>query len=169
MHAKSLAFVVHRTPTRIRIKIPGRQRQENYFETLKRVLSEHPDVLGVHANPLTASVVIECREGFDLTVGGPRILGAEVLPTNASGPASGQPRHLLRLDDEVDTISKGAIRYAALVLKLIGAIATKQLGAQLIEWVVEAFIRAAMHDANRTVVRRRVPIASPMLLVSTAE
>ena len=169
MHAKSLAFVVHRTPTRIRIKIPGRQRQENYFETLKRVLLEHPDVLGVHANPLTASVVIECREGFDLTVHGPRFLGAEVLPTNASGRASGQLRHLMRLDNEVNTISKGAIGFAALVLKLIVAIATKQLGAQLIEWVVEAFIRAAIHDANRTVARRRVPIASPMLLVATAE
>ena len=169
MHAKSLAFVVHRTPTRIRIKIPGRQRQENYFEALKRVLSEHPDVLGVHANPLTASVVIECREGFDLTAHGPRFLGVEVLPANASGPASGQPRHLMRLDDEVNTISKGAIGFAALVLKLIVAIATKQLGAQLIEWVVEAFIRAAMHDANRTVARRRVPIAPAMLLVATAE
>lgn len=166
MHAKSLAFVVHRTPTRIRIKIPGRQRQENYFETLKRVLLEHPDILGVHANPLTASVLIECREGFDLTV---PFLGAEVLPTNASGPASGQLRHLMRLDNEVNTISKSAIGSAALVLKLIVAIATKQLGAQLIEWVVEAFIRAAMHDANRTVARRRRPIASPMLLVATAE
>ena len=27
MHAKNLAFVVHRTPSRIRIKIPDRQRQ----------------------------------------------------------------------------------------------------------------------------------------------
>ena len=64
MHAASRAFVVHCTPTRIRIKIPERQRQEAYFAALRRALLQHPDVLGVHANPLAASVVIECRDGF---------------------------------------------------------------------------------------------------------
>ena len=166
MHAETPAFVVHRTPTRIRIKIPGRQRQENYFEALKRLLLKHPDVLGVHANPLTASVVVECRQGFDLTVLGPRLLGVEVLEANAYGPASSRPRYLMPLDDEVNTIEIG---FSGLVLKLIVAIATKQVGAQLIEWVIEAFIRSAMHDANRAAACRWVPTAPPRLLVPTAE
>ena len=164
MHAKSPAFVVHRTPTRIRIKIPGQRRQQGYFDALKHVLLGHRDVIGVHANPLTTSVIIHCRQGFDLTAHGPRLFGVQLLPASESGTASSQTQHLMRLDDEVNTISKGAIGSAGLVLKLIAVVATKQLGAQLIEWVIEAFIRAAMHDANR-----RAPMAPRVLLVATAE
>ena len=62
MHASDLAFIVHRTSTRIRIKIPGRRGEKSYFEALKGALLAHQDVLEVEATPLTAassSIVVQ--------------------------------------------------------------------------------------------------------------
>ena len=87
MHAASRAFVVHCTPTRIRIKIQERQRQEAYFAALRRALLQHPDVLGVHANPLAASVVIECRDGFAFLTQNHHFPGLELRPIPAQARA----------------------------------------------------------------------------------
>jgi hypothetical protein len=146
MHAASRAFVVHCTPTRIRIKIPERQRQEAYFAALRRALLQHPDVLGVHANPLAASVVIECRDGFAFLTQNAR----NQLPTLTRGPDSGH------------SAPTGTIGLAAVLIKLLVALATKQLGAQVIDWVVAAVVRAASAERHR---RARLP----MLLVAFAE
>jgi hypothetical protein len=162
MHAASRAFVVHCTPTRIRIKIPERQRQEAYFTALRRALLQHPDVLGVHANPLTASVVIECRDGFAFLTQNHHFPGLELRPVQTQGPARNQLPTLTHGPDSGHSSPTGTIGLAAVLIKLLVALATKQLGAQLIDWVVAAVVRAASAERDRLA-------RLPMLLVALAE
>src|SRR5919204_2729520 len=121
MHAQTPAFVVHRTPTRIRIKIPKRRRQQAYFAALARVLAEHPDIIRVHANPLTAGVIIECRKGFDLTAQHRRFLGLEMLQPKGAVPATTWRGYEAPRNEEMDVLS-GALTFAPVIFKLIVAI-----------------------------------------------
>jgi hypothetical protein len=147
MHAQTPAFVVHRTPTRIRIKIPARRRQQAYFAALERVLVKHPSVVRVHSNSLTAGVIIECLKGFDLTAQHRRFLGLEMLEPKGVLPAGGCPAYVARPNDGIGTLP-GALTFASVTLKLIVAITSKQVGVQLIEWVIEALAQAARHEAR---------------------
>jgi hypothetical protein len=156
MSSKSWAFVVHRTPTRLRIKIPERRRQVAYFAALRRVLVEHPDVVQVEVNPLTASVVINCRPGFDLTAPGNRFLRLKVAPAGSVAPSAGEAwLHPAALDRRIRTLSGGEIGLIAFIIKLVVAIVTKQLGPQLIEWGAEALVRAATQPARYTIALSR--------------
>src|SRR5215471_10880523 len=101
MHARTRAFVAHRTPTRIRIKIPDRQRQEAYFAALERVLIQHPNIVRVDSNPLTASVIIECREGFELTPQHRQFLGLEIREAKEIG----QPGYVVQSGDGTGALS----------------------------------------------------------------
>lgn len=160
MHAPTRAFVVHRTPTRIRIKIPKRRRQQAYFAAVERVLVEHTDVVRVHSNPLTAGVIIECRNGFDLTAQHRRFLGLEVLEAKSLPPTGGRPAHIAPPNDEIDALP-GALTFASLALKLIVAITTKQVSVQLLEWVIDALAHAARHEAQRRARRGQLLLAAP--------
>lgn len=159
MHAQSRTFVVHRTPTRIRIKIPNRRKQQAYFESLERVLHQHSDVLQVHSNPLTAGVIIECRKDFELTVQHRRFLGLEMEPDGIllanswSGCDSRQ--------NEGMKVSPGALTFAALILKLVVAITTRQTGVQLIEWIIDACVQAAQREAQGRAARQRALLVAP--------
>jgi hypothetical protein len=149
MYAKSRAFIVHRTPTRLRIKIPGRQRQVSYFTALQRVLVSHPKVLNVEVNPLTAGVVINCRPGFDLSTWDNRFIGLEVLPPpKADSPARRVCSRAAVLDNGIRAFSGGEMGLASFIIKLVIAIATKQVGVQLIEWGAEALVRAARQQSS---------------------
>jgi hypothetical protein len=157
MHETSRAFVIHRTPTRIRIKVPDRQRQERYFAALERVLIQDPKILQVDSNPLTASVVIECREGFDLTTEQRQFLGLEVVETRPVARTS----YLAASRRDRGDSSDSGFGIAVLILKLVVAIATKQLGAQLIGWLIEA-IEASHYESRRRAARRPPILAAPM-------
>jgi hypothetical protein len=159
MYAKSRAFIVHRTPTRLRIKIPERQRQVSYFAALQRVLSGHPEVLSVDVNPLTASVVINCGPGFKLTALSNRFIGLEVLPPqNPGSPAREVCRRAVALDDGIRAFSGGEMGLASFIIKLVIAIATKQVGMQLIEWGAEALVHAARQRSSPAL--RPLPLAA---------
>lgn len=146
MHAQTGALVVHRTPTRIRIKIPNRRRQRAYFAALERVLATHSDILRVRANPLAASVVIECQQGFDLTAQQRRFLGLEMLERESALPAY-RARGASRTA-EIDAVAD-ALALAPMVFKLVMAITTRQVGLQVVEWAIDAFVQAARHEARR--------------------
>ena len=157
MHAQTRALVVHRTPTRIRIKIPDRRRQRAYFAALERVLAEHPDILRVHANPLTASVVIECNRGFDFTAQQRRFLGLEMLERESALPARRGAK--ASPNEEIDAAD--ALAFAPMIFKLVVAITTKQVGLQLIEWAVDALAQAARREAQRRSARRQPLLLAP--------
>lgn len=160
MHAQTRAFVVHRTPTRIRIKVPQRRRQQAYFAALERVLVEHPDVVRVHSNPLTAGVIIDCRKGFDLTAPHRRFLGLQMPETKGASPTSGYRAPVARPNDGIDLLLP-TLTLASAALKLVVAITTKQVAVQLVEWVVDAIIQAARHDAQRRAIGRRPLLVAP--------
>jgi hypothetical protein len=169
MYAASRAFVVHCTATRIRIKIPERQRQEAYFAALQRALLQHPDVLGVRTNPLAASVAIECRHGMAFLSQNQRFPGVELMPVQAHAIARSRLPTFARGPDGGDPSPTGTIGFAAVLIKLLVALATRQLAAQLIDWVVAAVVRAATHEASWMSARGQALAPPPMLLVAVAE
>lgn len=160
MHAQTRAFVVHRTPTRIRIKIPQRRRQQAYFAAFERVLFEHPDVVRVHSNPLTAGVIIDCRKGFDLTAQHRRFLGLQMLETKGASPTSGCRAPVVPPNDGIDLLLP-TLTLASAALKLVVAITTKQVALQLVEWVADAIIQAARHKVQRRAIGRQPLLVAP--------
>jgi len=168
MRAASRAFVVHRTATRIRINIPERRWQEGYFAALRRALLHHPDVLGVHTNALAASVVIECRDGFAFPTQNHRFPGLELLPVEAHASTQSPLPAVICAPDGGHPSPTGGIGLGAVLIKLLVALATKQLGAQLIEWVFAAVVRAANAEPRRLAAPQRLA-PPPMLLVALAE
>jgi hypothetical protein len=159
MHAQDLAFVAHRTPSRIRIKIPDRQRHNAYFDALKRALLDHPDVLGVHVNPLTASIIVECRAGFQLTESsdfpGVKIAAAEIFaPPHYHHGNDPRLAHRMRL---------------SLLGPLLIAIATRQLGVQLAEWLMQALLQGAARELNGPAADQHALVRYQALLIAMAK
>jgi hypothetical protein len=54
----SEALVVHRTPARLRLKIPGRRSDADYFARLSRLLESQGGYRSVTPHPRSASVLI---------------------------------------------------------------------------------------------------------------
>lgn len=52
------AYVVHETPSRLRLRIPARRRDKAYFVAALRLLCEKMPTARIDANPLTASILI---------------------------------------------------------------------------------------------------------------
>jgi hypothetical protein len=152
MKTNCRALLVHRTQTRLRIKIPEWRSQKRAFASLQRALLRHPDVLEVHANPSTAGIVIRCRPGFDPVEAVAQFPGLEVIPAEGFADA--------RRPTSADSES-----LAFLAVKLLIAIATGQLPSQLIDWGVDAILKAATRVSHPT--GRDTSHAAPQI-VSTA-
>jgi hypothetical protein len=52
------AFLQHSVPGRLRIKVPGKRSDSEFFSRLERELAECPGVTGVSVTPLTGGVLI---------------------------------------------------------------------------------------------------------------
>jgi hypothetical protein len=154
MHAQARAFIVHRTPTRIRIKIPNRRRQQAYFASLERVLVQDPDVVRVHSNPLTAGVIIECRKGFELSAQHHRFLGLDVEPDGIL-PARTWSRY--GGHEGMNALSPSTFTLAAIALKVIVAIASRQPAIQLLECLLDALVQAAKDGTQKRGALRAAP------------
>ncbi|ACL60561.1 hypothetical protein Mnod_5731 [Methylobacterium nodulans ORS 2060] len=145
MSGPSRAYVLHRTPHRLRVRIPNRRRDQVFFRALQRTLSEHPDVFRVDVNPRTASVIIRCHRSFDpACINNPFlgvILAAEVPQSTAMSPrpASGSARAGASEPD-----------LSAIMVNLALAAIKGQLKAQLLEWALEwavkVFVRALVTE-----------------------
>lgn len=138
------SFVAHRTPTRIRIKIAKPCRLPIDFLALELVLLEDPDVLGLQLNPLTGSLIIKCKKGFELKAQHQQLLGLEMEQRNGVQSASHNSSHAAQPHDRFDTWSGGLILLR--LLKLILAISNKQLGTQLIEWASEILVQTLRQE-----------------------
>jgi hypothetical protein len=168
MDAGSRAFVVHLTPHRIRIKIPLWQRRDAYFAALQRVLARRPDVISVRVNALVASIVIHCRDGFEITSISHCFMGLELVlpaPGSPAGPRTRQIASAQRIRDR----SRSSICLVSLVVRLTIAIATKQFEALIREWILEAAVRALLRQLYRKPMQALRLEAPRTLLVAAAE
>jgi hypothetical protein len=148
MDARSRAFVVHRTPQRIRIKIPRWERQDDNFAALRRALGKCPGVVCVRVNALAASIVIHCGDEFEIASVRHCFVGLElVLPASVppGGPWARQIAPAQRIHDH----STRAISLVGLVVKLTIAIAMRRPDALIKELILEAAVQALVRQLYR--------------------
>jgi hypothetical protein len=145
MSERHYAYVVHRTRNRIRLKVPAQRCNESFFTRLQRQLAEHPEIVSIDVNPLTASVLIVHHAGFRSEELCNPFLGLE-LATGEDLPRVRQDAHqrISELDRRIQQLSAGEVDLAAVLLKLTVAVATRQAGWHLLEWMAETLLRAAI-------------------------
>ena len=126
MDARNRAFVVHLTPHRIRIKIPQWERQDDSFAALQRVLQRRSGVVSVRVNALVASIVIHCRDGFEIASVRHCFDGLELVLPESSSPASLWTRQIAPTQRFRDR-SESSFCLVGLVVKLTIALVTRRL------------------------------------------
>src|SRR3954468_24874088 len=90
-------YIVHRTPSRLRLKFSERRHDQAFFSALQKQIRGWEGVLAVETNLLTASVLIRHRHTFDptnvscLKVGSQRGIALSKRPSAVSRPPAAQP------------------------------------------------------------------------------
>jgi hypothetical protein len=141
-----------------------------YFDRLERVLTEQKAVLAVDTHPLTRNVIIHCRRGFDLADLNNPFLRLDIVSADPASDGGERPQHTLaQLDSYVRMLSGGEMNLALMVVKLFVALVTRQLGAQLLEWGIEAALRALIRSgAESRLSRRTSPVSNTRPLLRAA-
>jgi hypothetical protein len=139
LNAAACAVVVHLTPHRIRIKIPGWERRDADFAALQDKLEMCPGVTHVHVNALVASVVIRCSDGFQIVSARLCFTGLELaLPVSADRTWQiASPKHV-------------SGQLATLAVELAIAIWARRLEGLIIEWILQAAVRALLRRPHRS-------------------
>jgi hypothetical protein len=157
--------VVHRTPHRIRIKIPQWQRHHDNFAVLRRALESRPGVLCVRVNPLAASIVINCSDGFEIASVRDCFAGLELLlaPSSLSGRA--------RQIDHPQPVRRGSqsASFLGFIVRLAIAIATRQFVAVFRELILEAAMQVLLRQLRRRLMGSTRSPAPRALLVAPTE
>lgn len=171
----TLAYVVHRTPTRVRIKVPARRLHEAYFCRVEEALLRHPGILTVDTNPLLGSVVITCRDSFDAATVQTYLAEIERLAIRSGPPLRSLPSeeqvpclHVMPNAGGQSDRDQHGRTLPTIVTQLIVALATGRLGAQIIEWIIEGLVRGVMQGQSRSTSRPRATLPPPGHLVRTA-
>jgi hypothetical protein len=162
--AAACPVVVHMTPHRIRVKIPGWERRETAFVTLQRKLKRCPGVVYVRVNPLVASVVIHCSDQFHLASALHCFAGREfVLPVSVTG----DPKPLAwRIASSEAAGHRQAVsgQLAAMAFDLAMAIWTRRLEGLITEWIFQALVQVLL----RQLLRSLIPAQPPLLAAAAA-
>lgn len=155
--------MVHRTPQRIRIKIPRWQRQDRDFVALQRALETCPGVVCVRVNTLAASVVIHCCDEFEITSVRHCFTGLElVLPASGPGPRT---RQIARAQSVHGQFTSFLVGFA---VKLTIAIATRRVDALIRELILEAAVQALVQQSYRKLMQSPRLEPTRALLVAAA-
>jgi len=167
MDARNRAFVVHLTPHRIRIKIPQWERQDDNFAALLRVLERRPGVVSVHVNALVASIVIHCRDEFEIASVRHCFDGLELVLPVSSSPASLWARQIAPTQ-RIRGRSESSFCLVGLVVKLTIAFATRRLEAMLRELILEAAAQVLVRQLYRKLMQPPRPETPPAMVVAAA-
>lgn len=158
--------MVHRTPQRIRVKIPQWQCRDDNFTALRRALERRPDVVCVRVNALAASIVIHCREGFEIASVRDCFAGLElVLPPSGSAALPRPIAAVQRIRDG----SRSSVRFVGFIVRLLIAIATRRPEALLRELILEAVVQELAQELHRKLLGLPQLKAPRALLVAAAE
>lgn len=172
-----LAYEVHRTRERLRLRIPERRHDERYFAALGQRLSDLPGIREVNVNAQTAGVLVRMdpEPGSD-PVAGIRASGLfriAAQPPILSPTLTGMRRTVERMDQTLAGLTGGLgdVRSLAFVLLVILALSQAARGQLLapaasLLWYAFDLVRFARpapgaqasvgRDESR-VVRTRVP------------
>ena len=139
------AHIVHRTATRLRVRVPARRFDHAYFQQLEARLADCAGVRSVEANPLTSSVLIEHDVEFCVSA-----FGALGLALGIGEPGAGRQGHSdyrAVLHRAMAKRDEGSDAHLALA-KLVFAAATGRIWSHVIElivgWCAEALIEAVL-------------------------
>jgi hypothetical protein len=163
LNAAACAVVVHRTPHRIRIKIPGWERRNADFAALRGKLEMCPGVTHVHVNALVASIVIRCRDGFQIASARLCFTGLElVLPVSATAGVRRRMR-------QIAVPNRASHQLAALAVELAIAVWARRLEGLIIEWILRAAVRALLRRLPRSLAPSlQLEVPRPLLAAAAA-
>lgn len=139
------AHIVHRTVTRLRIRVPARRLDHAYFGELQAKLVGCTGVRSVEANPLTGSVLIEHDLKFCVTAFGTVGLALRIEEHGAGRLDQCDYRAVLHR--AMAKRDEGSDAHLALA-KLVFAAATGRIWSHVLEliigWCAEALIEAVL-------------------------
>lgn len=149
------AYVVHETPSRLRLKVPARRRDRAYFSAASRLLSEKLPAARIDANPLTASILI-CGPDAGRLLDRPDDLGPFRISREPESQVGELGRELQAFNRRLVNVSAGRVdarAYIVLAL-LVGAMVQIARGrifapAVTLLWYAGEAIRAWTPDENR--------------------
>lgn len=147
MQRFDLAFVVHRTPTRMRIRIPSRRGEDAFFDGLKRQLLGRAGVWDVQTSSVTCSVVIKHSQDCEwssrkLAEFGLICATKPCAPGSSHTPLAAGPRQ--RESKVVDAASviadTGAHTGSAFLSSQLGAALTRYAAERLVSCALAYFL-----------------------------
>ncbi len=151
MRKFDLAYVAHWTPTRLRLRVPGRRHDVAYFDQIVRQLETHEGVVRAEASPLTGSITLRSRHQFDWSSLDLSAHGIAV----ADGPAFRLP--LLRPATALSVSSAAApvcllptapartgVDPAVVIVQLTSMVLTGRPLAGLVQWLAERLLQSLL-------------------------
>ncbi len=139
------AHIVHRTATRLRIRVPARKLDHAFFRELKAKLAGCASVVSVEATPLTGSVLIEHDPEFCVSVFAAVGIALRIKEHGAGRQDHSDYRAVLQC--AMAKRHEGSDAHLALA-KLVFAAVTGRLWSHvlelIIEWCAEALIKAVL-------------------------
>lgn len=130
MVERARAYVTHRTPTRLRIRVPARRHDAEWWQRVGAELREVPGISAVEINPLTASMLVHHDAGFEPARA---LVGNELLSLAderrvARGSLLDQVRErFASIDAAISAASDGKVDLASLALLGLGALILQQV------------------------------------------
>ena len=153
--------MAHRTPTRVRFKLPAQRNHRAFFRSLELRLAQQPAVRSVKANPATGSVLITHEEGLDIERLRKTFLGSPAHVSPAASVERGlsvvpfRPRIDSSLAEALPAAAPPAVQpqrsdidLAAIIVDVGVMAVTRRPPMRLIEWTATTVLRAAI-DAWR--------------------
>lgn len=138
MNAVARAVVVHQTPHRIRIKIPGWERRDACFAAMQGKLEACPGVTHVRVNALVAGIVIHCTDGFHVASARHCFAGLDLVVAVSGLATSVQQSRQIALPRPARHRSAISSQLAVLAFDLAIAVWTRRLERLIIEWIFQA-------------------------------
>jgi hypothetical protein len=150
MQDLDLAYIVHRTPTRVRIRIPSRRNDADFLAFLSRQLRAVEGIASVEGNASTASVVIKSERDFDWA----RLWVSDFSLAVASSPGVAASAGVglrvsatlaaARLPGQVGVSEYGSGRadLSEFVVQLAPLVLTREPASALLHWMVQAVLKS---------------------------
>jgi hypothetical protein len=147
MQDLDLAYVAHRTPTRVRLRVPSRHNDAEFFAGLGHQLRAWDGIVSVEENAVTSSLVIISQRGFDWSTlrladfGLAVAYGAAVAPSATTG-ALRVSTNLKPLGATCPLTAPDRLSDGDLVAQLAPLVFAREPALALTQWTVETVLKS---------------------------